>query len=108
MAWEERNGRRYYYHSRRIGGEVIRDYYGNGRVAELMANLVDIRKMRESEQREAERAMREQANKEDDQLFELFDGIQALADAECIAAGYHKHNRSNWRKRRVKDDEKGK
>ena len=40
MAWEtRRNGRRYYYHSYRLNGEVVKEYFGNGVAAQMFAKL---------------------------------------------------------------------
>lgn len=39
MAWEERAGRRYYYHKRRQGRQVWCKYIGNGELADAIAGL---------------------------------------------------------------------
>jgi hypothetical protein len=48
-------------------------------------------------EREAAQAEREEAAAEERAVAEWFDGVQALADAAMIAAGYHKH-KGQWRK----------
>jgi hypothetical protein len=40
MGWE----RGYYYRSRKVGGRVVREHVGRGPVAELAAQLDDIRR----------------------------------------------------------------
>ena len=53
---------------------------------------------REAE-REAVRAEREEADAEEQVVSEWFDGVQAVADAAMIAAGFHKH-KGQWRRKR--------
>ena len=33
MAWESRGNRRYFYHSAKVDGRVVKDYVGTGPVA---------------------------------------------------------------------------
>jgi hypothetical protein len=41
MAWERRgDGRSYFYRPRRVGGRVVRDYFGYGPVGQLAADLI--------------------------------------------------------------------
>ena len=104
MAWETRNGNRYYYRKRREGGRVVSQYVGAGELATAFAYLEDT----SSKQRRA-LAKREAA------LFEAecqhWRGVETLArdlDAAVrtlvrealTAAGYHQH-KGQWRKRRM-------
>src|SRR4051812_48267505 len=45
MGWEQRGDRRIYYRSERAGGRVRRVYVGSGPVAELAANLDELRRL---------------------------------------------------------------
>jgi hypothetical protein len=99
MALEHRSGGVYYFRSRRVGGRVVREYAGCGRVAELAAEL---------DQLDAQRralARREEADQIDEWRGEAGQVRSVLARANEIiatvlqAAGWHRHNRE-WRKRR--------
>jgi hypothetical protein len=99
MGWD----RGFYYRVRKVNGRVVREYVGRGPIAELAAELDAIGR----QQREAERAARvaERAELEalDAPLDELNDLADLLADAALLAAGYRRHNRGEWRRRREQD-----
>lgn len=106
MGWETRQrGGRYYTRSRRVGGRVVREYVGAGRVAELAA-MFDAAERRE---REAVRDSLRQAQASDTPAFaalaDLGTVLDGLAAAFLIGAGYHRHHRGEWRRRRHGADE---
>ena len=98
MAFDRRG---YYYRSYRDGDRVHRVYLGKGLAAQLSASTIA--------QRWTEAAERSQAC----QAWELthataqasLDALDELADwmmqASLMAAGYHRHDRGSWRKRRM-------
>ena len=101
MAWETRaRGGRYYTRWRKVGGRVVREYVGRGLVGERAA--------REDAMRRAARAAAAEARRRDRlaarALGDLVAGLDALAVAltttTLTAAGYHRHDRGHWRKRR--------
>ena len=95
MAWE----RGYYYRVRKLGGRVVREYVGTGRVAELAAQLDAIeRETREAEAAawRAEKARLEALDADVDALIGVTD---LAATAALLAAGYHQHKRQ-WRRKR--------
>jgi hypothetical protein len=101
MAWETRRGRKYYYRSRRVGGRVVKQYFGRGPVAELAAAMdADQRARRAAE---AEVARCEQARLEPVQAAtsQLDDVCDLLVNAMLISAGYHRPNYGPWRRRRA-------
>lgn len=100
MSWETRsNGKRYYTRSRRVGGRIQREYVGCGTVGELVAKLDEID--RESRMLEAEsiRQARQQAERMDESLANFEELAENIGRGLLIVAGYHQHNRSEWRKR---------
>ncbi len=92
MAWETRNGQRYYYRKRREGKRVVSEYQGRAEVAELSAQCDAYARQR----REAERA---EAEALDRMLAELSSLLRLLTHATLIANGYHTH-KGQWRRKR--------
>ena len=41
MAWERRKPGRYFYRSRRVGGRVVKDYFGQGAIGQMAADLAE-------------------------------------------------------------------
>jgi hypothetical protein len=96
VAWEARGGGRYYYKVSRDGGRIRRLYLGNGPVAELAARDAELRRA-ERRARARSQARLEAAEAASRELVELAD---LLARAALVAAGYHRHDRGAWRRRR--------
>ena len=100
MGWELRNGRPYYYRKERVGGSVVSRYVGNGETANLIAAmessskgaLTALRALKENEQEEAKEREKEFAA--------YFADVEAVFQQAMTAAGYHRHKRGEWRKRR--------
>ena len=99
MAWEERNGRLYYYRKRREGGCVVSEYVGAGIGAEAIATLDRI----EQEERKLARLRmqdeRKQHMKDERDVMEFGELTRLLTRAALLLAGYHPH-KGQWRKRR--------
>ena len=101
MGWETRQrGGRYYTRSRKVNGRVVREYVGTGQLAELAAML-------DAEERRERAAAREQARQMEGRdapavaaLAELGRVLDGLAAAFLIGAGYRRHHRGEWRRRR--------
>src|SRR5918998_3898322 len=102
MGWETRRGQgRYYTRSQKVNSRVVREYVGTGLVAELAA-LADAedRARRRAERERLEQAMAALTGP-DAALAELSRVADALATTHLLAAGYHRHHRGAWRKRRA-------
>ena len=99
MGWKTINGRRYYYRSERDGGRVKSTYFGAGEVGTLMAQMVAFERLDRLAERERLREERQESDAEATAVSEWFDGVQAVADAAMIAAGFHKH-KGQWPRKR--------
>ena len=100
MAWETRKtGGRYYTRSKKISGRVIREYVGTGLVGELAAADAQTRAERQAKQATWRRE-RERIKSAIVPLDQFCDAVEALARASLLLAGYHQHNRGEWRRKR--------
>ncbi|WP_165244665.1 hypothetical protein [Paludisphaera soli] len=95
MGWKTINGRRYYYRSRRVGERVVSEYYGAGEVADLIARLDNLDRIKRETEREGLRC----ENKVDDLLATLVAEGKSEATSVLTAAGCH-HHKGQWRHRR--------
>ena len=79
---------------------MVREYVGSGILGQLAAQM----DAEERHRREVEAAALKDEQERIDALIapmeELCEGAEFLARAALLAAGYHKHNRGEWRKRR--------
>ena len=98
MGWDK-NGR-YYTRSRRVNGRVVREYIGGGPCGALIAKFDAIERDKRATARLDERAEREGIDALDVPLKELNELADLLVQAALVAAGFHQHNRGEWRKRR--------
>ena len=106
MAWETRNGRRYYYQSVRIDGRATKRYLGTDQAAKAAAADVAQRQADRHAAAERVRTEQDQAATVDQPLADLCHLTDLLLTAALSNAGYHRHDRGPWRKRRhVTDDD---
>lgn len=101
MAWETRRGGRYYYRSRRMGGRVAKEYLGRGPLAELAAAWAEGDRADREAQLEADRRRRGELDDVAQQVGEVCQAVDDVAAAWLTLAGYHRHDRGEWRKRRA-------
>lgn len=101
MGWDRG---RYYTRSRKVNGRVVREYIGTGRAAELIAQLDALERERREMERGARRAARVDLEALDAPLDELHDLADLVAHAALLVAGYRRHNRGEWRKRRAESE----
>ncbi len=102
MAWETRKrGGRYYTRSRKVGGRVIREYVVTGSLAELAAELDAIEREERTVVAERRRRHQQRLESADAAVDALCHSAEVLARVALLSAGYHRHDRGEWRKRRV-------
>jgi hypothetical protein len=99
MGWDKSG--RYYTRSKRVNGRVVREYVGGGHAGELAARLDALEREERAVARRCARAERKRMVELDAQLDELNELADLLARAALLAAGYVRHNRGEWRKKRA-------
>lgn len=100
MAWERRRNRMYYYRSHRIGKRVVKEYFGAGLAAHLAAAEDDQRRQRREQARDEVEAAHRETGLAADPYQQMDILTTALTKAAFREAGYHQHDRGEWRKRR--------
>jgi hypothetical protein len=104
MGWETRQrGGRYYTRSRKVNGRVVREYVGTGRFADLAAAQDVAEREERSVAMASLRKEQERLAPAEMALAELDVVVEDLARAALVGAGYHRHHRGAWRKRRHGD-----
>jgi hypothetical protein len=104
MAWETRDGRgRYYTRTHKANGRAVREYIGAGVKGELAAAEDAARRAQRHARDALLRAERERWRAAKAVLQELDDLVRLLAHASLHAAGYHRHAKGEWRRRRERD-----
>jgi hypothetical protein len=97
MPWDKRG---YYYRKKRIGARVVSEYVGRG----FMANLEAGSDQTERDARECDRRDLQAQRAKDAEIEATIAAADELINAamnEALeAAGYHRHARGQWRKRR--------
>ena len=100
MGWQRRGGKSYFYYTRRVGKGFRCDYIGGGHAGDAAAGLLLLAREERREARARRRAARdrEQAVLRDLQRF--IDLTTLLTRATLLAAGFRRHDRGSWRRRR--------
>ena len=101
MGWEKRErGGLDYTRSRKVGGRVVREYVGGG----VLGHIAALQDAQERRRREQEAAL---WNEERGKLQALVAPVEQLCEAaeilyraELLAAGYRRHQRGQWRRKR--------
>lgn len=101
MGLERRGNRDYFYTAERVNGRVVKRYVGGGAVADLAARRDAIRREIAATAAEDDRLARADAETLANALAPLYVFADSLTDAALTAAGFHRHRRGPWRKRRA-------
>ena len=100
MGWEDRRGAGYYYRGARVGGRVVKTYFGRGAVARVAEQLDAEDRRRRAAEREALAAERARRAPAEAALKALDAACGLRLEATLLAAGCRWHNYS-WRGKRV-------
>lgn len=92
VAWERRKGGLYYYRKIRVGDKVFSQYIGRNVYAEFLDEEID-------ERRQARKARAEEKKRWQEVEHQL-DRLKRQNEAELLAAGLHRPNWGNWRRKR--------
>ena len=101
MALVIRNGRPRLQRSVRRDGRVTTEYVGSGEFASALGQLEAMDREERRRQLANEREERDRLDADDRPVAELFRLVEIIAGATLKAAGYHRHHRGEWRRRRT-------
>jgi len=107
LGWERRGSGRYYYRSERDGERVVKRYFGMGELAAAIAGLEALDRERQEEKRAQDKAERDRLDALDHSVADLSRAVDTVLTEVLTAAGYHRHDRGAWRKRRHKGNTDG-
>jgi hypothetical protein len=100
MGWQGRGGKSYFYYTRRVGRRFRCDYVGGGDAGELVASMIVLIREERREARARRQAAREREEAVLRELRRAIDLTDLLTRAALQAAGFHRHDRGSWRRRR--------
>jgi|SRR5450759_2759252 hypothetical protein len=101
MSWEQRNGRGdYYTRAYRENGRVVREYVGGGELGRLAADVDYIARQTRQIEREESAAERDRIAAIEDPIIAFGRAVDLAVSCELLVAGYHRHDRGPWRRRR--------
>ena len=101
MGWEKRDrGGLYYTRSKKVDGRVVREYVGGGTLGHLAA----LQDAHERRRRQEEAALWKQERERLEALMapveDLCEATEILYRAALLSAGYRRHQRGQWRRKR--------
>ena len=101
-----KDSRGYVYETYREGGRVCRRYVGRADWMSAAICLERLDRQRDEEKRQRERAPIEAAKMLQTSIDAYCGALDGLVSDAMTAAGYHRHKRGAWRKRRAQIGEK--
>jgi hypothetical protein len=101
MGWEKRErGGPYYTRTKKVGGRVIREYVGGG----ILGHIAALQDAQERRRQEEEAALWNEERERLEALVapveDLCEAAEILYRAALLSAGYRRHQRGEWRRKR--------
>jgi hypothetical protein len=101
MGWEKRErGGLYYTRSRKVGGRVVREYVGGG----ILGHIAALQDAQERRRRVEEAAWWKEEREGLEALVapveQLCEATEILYRAALLSAGFRRHQRGEWRRKR--------
>jgi hypothetical protein len=104
MSWEQRNGNGHYYTSaHREKGRIVREYYGTGELGQLAADVDSLAVQTRLLEREDRARERDRIAAIEDPVADFSRAVDLAITCELLVAGYHRHDRGPWRRRRGRE-----
>ena len=100
MSWQQRGEKRYYYRNVWQDGRSVRTYLGTGDAAELAAAADALRRVQREIDARKWQQERDRRAAAEALVNELCKQTDVLVSAILAAAGYHRHDRGLWRRKR--------
>ena len=100
MPWLTRGDRCYYYRSIRTAKGPRNVYVGTGPAAAAVAEADELRRRERQRVHEELGAIQAKIEETLVAVVELNENLELLTRSALLAAGYHQHARSEWRRRR--------
>ena len=101
MGWEQRGNYKYYYRAVREHDRIVKQYFGRQETARMQAAIDDVRRKERRAAQAAWQKEKERVDKLDEGVAQLDELADLVAHLALVHAGYHRHNKGEWRKRRV-------
>jgi hypothetical protein len=101
MGWEKRErGGLYYTRSKKVGGRVMREYVGGSTLGHLAALQDAQERRRREEEATSWKEERERLEALVTPVEDLCEATEILYRAALLAAGFRRHQRGEWRRKR--------
>jgi hypothetical protein len=100
MSREQRGEKQYYYRHAWIDGRSVRSYVGAGEVGEKAATADALRRIEKAIEVRQQRQEQERRAAAEAPLARLCEQMDLLVQAALLAAGFHRHDRGEWRRKR--------
>ena len=79
---------------------MVREYVGGGVLGEFAARTDELKRLEREEEAAARKAERERLDGLAGLLDEFCEDVETVTRAALLAAGFRRHKRGEWRKRR--------